>query len=71
MYVCLRYDVDVGFIQWNSHNFTSDNRTHRVTSPLSDGPVFFLYFTTKLTSYYFTLFVSEHRVTSPHSQPTD
>ena len=30
-------------IQWNSHNFTSDNRTHRVTSPLSDGPGFFSY----------------------------
>jgi len=43
-------------VQWNSHNFTSDNRTHRVTSPLNGGPVFFLYFTTKLTSYYFTHF---------------
>ena len=53
-------------IQWNSDNFTSDNRTHQVTSPLSDGPIFFLYFTTKLTSYNFTLCVCKRRVTSSH-----
>jgi len=57
-------------LQWNSHNFTSDNGTHRVSSPLGDSDVFFLYFTTKLTLYYFTLFVCKHRVTSPYSQTT-
>ena len=50
---------------WNSHKFTSDNGTHRVTSPLSDGPVFSYDFTTKLTLYYFILFVCKHLVTQP------
>ena len=50
----------------NTHNLTSDNGTYRVTSPLSGSPVFFVYSTTKLTSYYFTLFVCKHQVTSPH-----
>ena len=30
-------------IAQQSNNFTSDNRTYWVTSPLSDGPVFFSY----------------------------